>query len=212
MKPISLLLLCALLINHHSKAQSQIDVSAWLSETTINGTTLQILRAPESALKGNTNLDIMGIQRYLDKCTKFYRENKPAMLSSMEGELQFVEVQNPAWPLEYYKKEMAAFVSYNKDLDNKKQAAFALARKQYADSVELAAFVAGFAFVKQPFVWLKEKPSGSSNSLGKVYRNSYVYLDDFIENTNYIKVTIGDKYTGYLLRNEVRLLFYQCFR
>jgi hypothetical protein len=117
MKPISLLLVCALLLTNQIKAQTQTDVSAWLTETSINGTSLQILRAPETALKGNTNLDIMGIQRYLEKCTKFYRENKPVMLSSMEGELQFIEVQNPAWPLDYYKKEMATFVAYNNDFE-----------------------------------------------------------------------------------------------
>jgi len=125
------------------------------------------------------------------------------MLSSMEGELQFIEVQNPAWPLDYYKKEMAAFVAYNKDLEDKRQEAFALARKRYDDSVQLAELVAGFACVRQLFVWLKEKPAMTSNNLGRVYRNSYVYVDDFIDNTPYIKVTVGDKHTGYLLRNEV---------
>jgi hypothetical protein len=75
--------------------------------------------------------------------------------------------------------------------------------KRYADSVELAALVAGFAFVKLPFVWMKEKPAMASSNLGKVYRNSYVYVDDFIDNTHYIKVTVGDKHTGYLLRSEV---------
>jgi len=203
MKSIAILLLLCALITNQTNGQSQTDVSAWLTESTINGTGLQILRAPETALNGNTRLDIMSIQRYLDKCTKLYREKKPAMLSSMEGELQFIEVQNPAWPVDYYKKEMAAFVTYNKDLEDKRQEAFALARKRYADSVQLAALTAGYAFVKQPFVWLKEKPAMAGNKLGKVYRNSYVHVDDFIDNTPYIEVTVGAKHTGYLLRSEV---------
>jgi len=51
MKSNTILLLCALMLTNQTNAQSQTDVSAWLTETTINGRTLQILRAPQSALK-----------------------------------------------------------------------------------------------------------------------------------------------------------------
>ena len=43
------------------------------------------------------------------------------MFSSMEAELQFIELQNPGWPPGYFKREITIFAACNKDWENKRQ-------------------------------------------------------------------------------------------
>ncbi len=76
------------------------------------------------------------------------------------------------------------------------------ANQRREDSIKLARQVAGYSFVSKPFVWLKEKPSATGMTMGKLYQGSYVIVGGLVEGTNYIEVEIPHA-AGFILKGDV---------
>jgi len=201
MKASFFLLFCGLLCM--SVCFSQTDVSAWLTDGEVNGATFKILRIPADQAAPHLKMDILSIQKQLDRCRKSYEAGEEADLRWLQDHLDFIKNRDASFPLTYFTTEAQAYEAYNKVYKAQESARQKEWTQAILDSARVAELAKGFTFINKEFVWLKEKPDAKSRSLGKVYHGSYVQAFNIFDDKNhFIQIEVGP-FTGYIQETDI---------
>ena len=174
---------------------AQTPDSSWLMPYTIEKTSVQLLRAPADKITLRTKLDILSIQKKLDKCKADYEAGKQTYKSSLESEIEYVGVQTPEWPVAYYQKELEAYLAYNKAWNTRDVA-------RVVNNVRTA----GYVFVSVGSTPMTEKPWGGGMAIADLRTGSYLLLvnDEYNKNdtASFIHVIV-EKMDGYVRKADV---------
>ncbi len=191
-----------------------------VSEVTINGETISILRVKEDKIISPAKSYIIKIQIQLEQYYKQYNNQQHIKIPHYNNDIAFLKSQDKDWPIEYYDAEFKQYKIYEEKLEQtdqfrkdsielntkirrkKTDDSLAVTKKYINDSLAYTQRVLGFHFISKEHTYLKEKPSDKSPTIGKIYKGSYIKILGSNENSQYLKISLQD-IEGYVNKNDV---------
>ncbi|MBS1662821.1 MAG: hypothetical protein JST68_17380 [Bacteroidetes bacterium] len=171
---LAALLVCILSLYPKNSAQQIIPKPSWLKDTVIAGIPIQKLRAPKAEITSSRVMDILSIQRDLDRDLQRAKAWQVVSFNGTTSEIEFMKKQDPSWPVEYYQKELDAYAAYNNTI-------------QEHDKLEVQ--TKGYCFISKPFVTIREGATNGGRTMGKLYLGTYIKIEDTDETgTAYVTV------------------------
>lgn len=204
MKAILPILLFGILFS--TTTYSQKDFSKYISSVNIGDSTVQVLRVPPDELSGNMLKQyVFSVQAELDRQREFYQEGESIEFGSrgkVEMSCRSIQKEDPTFPTHYYRAELKALLAWDEAAEKRQIEKNNALIKAYNDSIHLKNLKGDYKWINAAFVIVREAPDAKADSIGKLYRLSYVHAYKVVGKDDWAEIDFGS-HKGFILKSDI---------